>query len=88
MALSKGAITGIVIGVILGIIALGLLIYFVIYPAIVNSINKGKAHSYNGGGSGNTGYIRAWIDSHAIPCKGNSAICPFGDGCVVSAGFA
>ena len=73
MALSTGTKVGIGIGIAVGIIVFGLLIYFVIYPAIANSISKGKEYSYNGGGSGNTGYIRKWIDDNSLPCPGNDS---------------
>nr|QBK86078.1 MAG: hypothetical protein LCMAC101_06730 [Marseillevirus LCMAC101] len=91
MALSTGAKVGIGIGIGVGLIVLGLLIWFVIWPAIANAIEKGKEYSYNGGGSGNNGYIRKWIDDHMLSCSETPNMCIIDNGdeeCTRSAGFA
>ena len=91
MTLSTGAKVGIGIGITVGIIAAGLLIWFVIWPAIANAIGTGKEMSYNGGGSGNTGYIRKWIDDHTLDDCGKSPnMCEQNEEglCPLSTGFA
>ncbi len=88
MTLSTGAKVGIGIGVVVGLIALGLLIWFVIWPAIANAMGKGKEYTYNGGGSGSNNYIRTWIDNHALVCSNRDWPCTDDKLCTVSAGFA
>ena len=96
MTLSTGAKVGIGIGVAVGLIALGLLIWFVVWPAIANAIGKGKQYTYNGGGSGSNNYIRNWIDKHMLNCDSidtgdKDSECLMKDGnevCGVSTGFA
>ncbi len=88
MTLSTGAKVGIGIGIGVGLIALGLLIWFVIWPAIANAMGKGKEFTYNGGGSGNNNYIRRWIDDHSLDCGFMPNMCDQDNLCSLSNGFA
>ena len=75
--MSKGIAIAIISGVVIAAVILGLLIYYVIYPAI-------KGQTYNGGGSGNTNFIRSWIDGNMGACN-NKYACKNGI-CTVTTG--